>query len=226
MTIDPYGRVGIGTTAPTAYLHIKAGTATAGNAPLKLTAGLLLTTVEPGAIEYKGHTFYATTYSERRSIMLAQDVVVTPVTVANTTTETTIYSSTMAANYLTAGKTMHIRLWGQFSTETTSDIFTINVYLGGTLILTNTSISQYVSNSPFDIDLTATVRSIGSTGTIIAYDKIQQDNIAPNSAIGSLTTVNTTNSNNLVVKIKWNNADSQNTLTLQGGDNECIDPNN
>ena len=226
MTIDPYGRVGIGTTAPTAYLHIKAGTATAGNAPLKLSAGPLLTAPEPGAIEYKGHTFYATTYLVRRSIMLAQDVVITPVTVANTSTETTIYTTTMAANYPTVGKTMHIRLWGQFSTENTSAIFTINVYMGGTLILTNTSVSQSATNRTFDIDITATVRSIGTSGSIIGYGKVQQDNMAPNMAISNLTTVNTTTSNDLVVKIKWNNADDLNTLTLQGGDNECIDPNN
>ena len=45
-------RVGIGTTSPTAVLHLKAGTATANTAPLKLTAGTNLTTPELGAIEF------------------------------------------------------------------------------------------------------------------------------------------------------------------------------
>lgn len=46
------GKVGIGTTTPTAKLHLPAGTATAGTAPLKLTAGALLTTPELGAVEF------------------------------------------------------------------------------------------------------------------------------------------------------------------------------
>ena len=48
------GNVGIGTTSPSAYLNIKAGTATASTAPLKLTSGVLNTTPEAGALEYNG----------------------------------------------------------------------------------------------------------------------------------------------------------------------------
>lgn len=45
------GKIGLGVD-PTAYLHIKAGTATAGTAPVKIaTGGVLNTTPEPGAIE-------------------------------------------------------------------------------------------------------------------------------------------------------------------------------
>lgn len=46
------GGVGIGTLTPTATLHLAAGAAAAGKAPLKLTAGTLLTTPEIGAIEF------------------------------------------------------------------------------------------------------------------------------------------------------------------------------
>ena len=45
------GKVGIGVTSPTAYLHLKAGTATAGTAPEKFTNGVLLTAPEAGAVE-------------------------------------------------------------------------------------------------------------------------------------------------------------------------------
>jgi len=48
------GNVGIGTTGPTAYLHLKAGTATASTAPIKLTSGTVNTTPEAGAIEFDG----------------------------------------------------------------------------------------------------------------------------------------------------------------------------
>ena len=45
------GLVGID-IAPTARLHIKAGTATASTAPIKLTTGVSLTTAEAGTLEY------------------------------------------------------------------------------------------------------------------------------------------------------------------------------
>ncbi|MFV7234559.1 hypothetical protein [Flavobacterium sp. ZB4R12] len=211
--------------APTASLHIKPGTASAGTAPLKLTDGPLLTTVEPEAIEYKDHTFYASTYLVRRSIMLAQDVVVTPVTVSNTTTETTIYTSTMAANYLTVGKLMNIKLYGRFSTVNTSSIYTFRVKLAGITILTIASTGQNVTDRPFDIDLRSTVRSIGTSGTIISYGKTQQDNLTPNIEIGNLASIDTTLANTISITVQWSNANAGNTLTLEGGATECVDQN-
>ena len=54
VTILNSGNVGIGTTSPSAYLNIKAGTASASTAPFKLTSGTLNTTAETGAMEYNG----------------------------------------------------------------------------------------------------------------------------------------------------------------------------
>ena len=60
MRIDGNGNVGMGVLSPTAYLHIKAGTATAATAPLKFTSGTLLTTTEDGSVEYNGSHFFGT----------------------------------------------------------------------------------------------------------------------------------------------------------------------
>jgi hypothetical protein len=59
------GNVGIGLTAPSAILHLNAGSATANTAPLKFTSGINLTTPEDGAMEYNGAHFYATIGSTR-----------------------------------------------------------------------------------------------------------------------------------------------------------------
>ena len=64
-TITQAGNVGIGTTTPTAVLHLKAGTAAASSAPLKFTAGTNLTTPEDGAIEFDGNSLFFTTGSTR-----------------------------------------------------------------------------------------------------------------------------------------------------------------
>ena len=52
--------VGIGTTSPTAVLHLKAGTATASTAPLKFTSGPKLTVPESGVVEFDGIDFWVT----------------------------------------------------------------------------------------------------------------------------------------------------------------------
>ncbi len=59
VTIDDAGKIGVGIT-PTAFLHIKAGTATAGTAQIKLAPSVILTTPEVGAIENEGDLLYHT----------------------------------------------------------------------------------------------------------------------------------------------------------------------
>jgi hypothetical protein len=53
-------KMGIGQTAPSALLHMKAGTATAGTAPIKFTAGTNLTTAEAGTMEFNGSDYFLT----------------------------------------------------------------------------------------------------------------------------------------------------------------------
>ena len=60
LTVKPGGNIGIGTTTPTAVLHLKAGTATANTAPLKFNSGTLNTTAEAGAVEFLTDAFYGT----------------------------------------------------------------------------------------------------------------------------------------------------------------------
>lgn len=74
MIIKNSGNVGIGTTTPTAVLHLKAGTAS--YAPLKLTSGTLLTTPEAGAVEFLNNAWYGTitTGVERKQFAFTTDI--------------------------------------------------------------------------------------------------------------------------------------------------------
>lgn len=60
LILNSAGNLGIGgITSPSARLHLPAGTATAGSAPLKLTTGTALTTPADGALEYhSSHLFF------------------------------------------------------------------------------------------------------------------------------------------------------------------------
>lgn len=70
--------VGIGSIDATARLHIQAGTATAGTAPLKFNSGTLLTAAEDGAVEFLTDKFYGTiTTGAARKELTLNDVALT-----------------------------------------------------------------------------------------------------------------------------------------------------
>src|ERR1043165_463763 len=66
------GKVGIGTSSPTAILHLKAGSTSASTAPLKFTSGSLMSTAEAGAVEFLNDSLYftITTGAARKGIVL------------------------------------------------------------------------------------------------------------------------------------------------------------
>lgn len=70
MRIQSDGKIAIGSFAPTAVLHIKAGTATANTAPLKFTSGTNLTAAEAGAMEYNGTLSFTDSSAVRKDVAL------------------------------------------------------------------------------------------------------------------------------------------------------------
>lgn len=69
------GKWGIDVTNPTAMIHIKAGTATANTAPLKLTSGTNLTTPEAGAFEYNGTSLFFSPGASRLRAVLSDNTI-------------------------------------------------------------------------------------------------------------------------------------------------------
>lgn len=61
--------VGIGVSAPTAALHLQAGVATANGAPLKLSSGTNLSTIENGTFEYDGSHLYFSISGTRHTLI-------------------------------------------------------------------------------------------------------------------------------------------------------------
>lgn len=60
LTVLFNGNSGFGQLIPTAVIHLKAGTATAGTSPLKFTSGTLLGTPEVGSVEFLTDKWYGT----------------------------------------------------------------------------------------------------------------------------------------------------------------------
>lgn len=65
------GNLGLGVTAPTAVLHLKAGGTAADSAPLKFTSGSFLTAAEAGVMGYNGRFALTESDATRRYIVQA-----------------------------------------------------------------------------------------------------------------------------------------------------------
>lgn len=93
------GSIGVGETAPTALIHIKAGTATANTAPLKFTSGTNLTTAETGAMEYDGTNLYFTpTDTTRKTIAYISDLTSSYIPYTGATTSINLGNNSLSLN--------------------------------------------------------------------------------------------------------------------------------
>ena len=88
--------IGAGTSAPTARLHLAAGTST--NAPLKFTSGTLLASPQSGTVEYDGSDYYFTDGSNtRRSLSSIVAGGVTSATISSALGYTPANSATVSS---------------------------------------------------------------------------------------------------------------------------------
>lgn len=199
-------------------LTLAPGTTTV--APLKFQSGPLLTTPAAGAMEYLEHTIYFTTYLVRRSFHLDQAVIVNPVTVSNTLTETTIYTIPMAANYLTVGKVIMPRLTGLYWSAG-NKTFTIRLYHGTNVLATTQSTSTPSSAKPWESLFMITILSTGTNATCYSSARLIQDTSNNMDALPGVDTFDSTQDNSFSMTVQWDSTGA-NSLMLRQGFTECI----
>jgi hypothetical protein len=188
--------------------------ATAGTAPLKLDAGTFLSTPEVGAIESTTSGLFFTTLGDRRSLMQASQPIVASTTLTNTTDETTVYTTSLAADELITGETITTEMFGRLSTANASATITFRVKIGGTEVMTLASTAGTVTDEPWHMKSVMTVRSVGGSGTVQGYLEIAIPN--KNKAIANTTTVvvDTTTINNITLTAQWDAANVGHILTV------------
>jgi len=219
------GNIGIGRemTTATAKLHIMAGTATAGTAPLKLTTGTLLGTPEVGAIEFLDGKFYITCVEEQRVIDRTSDVAVSTVTVADTDVETTIWTGAMAADSLKAGNLFKFHCDGIVANggPTAGDQITIRIKVGGVTKATLAPVTKTLAaGTMWMIDANATQRTIGAAGSRAIHVHLQIGNpitTGDEVTVIGVSNIDTTANMDVTVTVEWASADAANTISLYQG---------
>ena len=176
-------------------------------------------TVE-GQIVHYNKKFYLTS-GNRRIISRASQVLVESLTVANTLTETTIFTGSVLANTLTIGKIYKITARGKFSTANANVKLTPRDKLNGATVATLESALGNVTDVAGLVDTILSVRTIGVTGTVscfVAMELNEKTLIANTSS----TVVNTTNGNNMTITAQWDEARVNNIATIDQGCLEAL----
>ncbi|CAK0762949.1 hypothetical protein CCP3SC1AL1_310012 [Gammaproteobacteria bacterium] len=210
------GNLGISTASPTARLHLPAGTATASTAPLKFTSGTLLATPAAGVVEFYDGRWYITGTAKQRVIDRTGGVIVATTTVANTTTETTLWTETLSANAMKVGRIYKLFCCGIADNKSASDDITFNLYFGGTLVGTyNPAMGSISAGTHWDAQINITIRTIGVGGTCAVCTMIQIGTFSDKTS--SLQAIDTTAANSVTLKVQWDNANPANTISIYQG---------
>jgi hypothetical protein len=182
---------------------------------INITSTSLYSTPRTGAIEFYDNKFYTTNVAKQKVIDRTGDVLLTPVTVSNTTDETLLYTAEIGSNALVAGNVLKLRVSGKFSSASASDEVTIRIYFGG--VLTDSIVSpgaQYTDDCWY-MDGFGTLRNTGVSG-VFPFFNILSIAEKTERACDSQT-IDTTGSNDVTITSQWNNAKEGNIISIEQG---------
>jgi hypothetical protein len=145
--------------------------------------------------------------------IIARDQITSPVTVSNTTTETKIFDAILEANTLVAGRVFGLEMFGNFSTASTSDTVTVNVYINDNLIANVESQGKNSNSAPWRTEVIFTVRSHGVNAEVQAH-ALAKFNDADADDHEPPRTVDTTVADAVEAYVQWNNAKTGNEIML------------
>lgn len=144
------------------------------------------------------------------------DVKVSPVTIANTTTRTTVFDPDINANSLVKGRKYQIQLSGSFGTANNSDSFAVDVNLGGATDLAGIgNVPANATNVPWWVQIEFSVREDGPNGMLVPTTLGMFNGEAQQATEAhSPVSVDTTTVTELSVDIQWDAASADNTVTV------------
>lgn len=176
----------------------------------------LLSTPVAGAMEFSDGRWYITGTALQRVIDRTGGVIVATTTVAGTASETTLYTATLSANAMKAGRMYKLHCDGIIANNGSSNDITFNVYMGANLIGTCIpSIGNIPTAKGWHVDFNITIRTIGNPGSSAVHGHATINTV--DSIFESLETPNTTIANDVTLKIQWLKSSAANTISIYQG---------
>lgn len=145
------------------------------------------------------------------------EVLTSTQTVANTTTETTVFSTDLAATTMEAGRVYELELYGDYETNDGSDFFDLRISLGGQVVSTTRSVPENVSGAPMTIRTRITVRNTGQSGEVVTHTESVFADVHDDTAPTSSITIDTTVANTLAASVEWNVAEAGDEVHIRQG---------
>ena len=131
--IESTGRLSVGQYDPTAYINIKAGSATAGFSPLKLTPGTYLTVPEVGSVEFidNGYNGYFTATYNTLGVLKRNTLATVPTGTGYIHVTSGIGDIATATGYLFIGRQVITAASGTYTPTTGTTAIFVQVLGGG-----------------------------------------------------------------------------------------------
>jgi hypothetical protein len=201
----------------TSRIILPAGSDVSGGVPAKFNSGPLATgaNIVAGNFEFYDGRWYITGTAKQRVIDRTGGVIVASTEVVNTSVETTLWTESISANAMRAGRIYKLHADGITTNATNGDDLTLNVYFGSTLVGTLTPATATFSNTQWELNFNVTVRTTGAGGTAASNGSINIGTV--NAVTATLPSIDTTAINTITVKAKWNNAKAGNSVSIYQG---------
>lgn len=216
-----YGRPNLGYTPVNVSGDKMHGTLTlfkgeAGRGPLYFQDGTLKDTPVAGDMEYSSGHWYLTN-GARHAISTSAGVKTSTTTVANTVTETTLYSYEFAAGELHADEIIQMVACGIYSNASAADDYTIWFSLNGTHIHSAARIGGNVTDQAWKSCFAFTMRADGASGSFVDFAEYYDGSNFYVSADATTHSIDTTTTNEFAISIEWDNAKAGNTISCDMG---------
>lgn len=209
-------------------LVLAAGSTSPGSASLKLTAQTApLTTPEQGTFELVNNSLQFTQLVRRRGVVLSQNVLISDTSIVNTASESApIVIETHGPSYLEVGKSEETVLRGVIRQQAGAGFLQIRVKYADTTIQTiQTNAGSISSGTPFRLEVTGTVRSIGASGTMQFNSVMWTEGVNSIPDSSTLVNIDTTQAQNTTLTFQWTEANANNNITINQGRTLSIEPN-
>jgi hypothetical protein len=149
---------------------------------------------------------------------LVSGVIISDTSVSNTTTETEIYTTTIAAEELTTGEPFELKVGGYYDTDTASDTWTLRVKINGTAVHSITRQSaKNASAFGWVSKWIATIRASGASGTFVDSSELVDDDTCAAYTDSSGHSIDTTSDLTLSMTIQWGAAKAGNVFVITQG---------